>query len=168
MIKDRIGTKVITGIVKLAYTHIFEPYAIEEVEGYEPRYSTTVIIPKNDTETLEAINNDFNQRKIAFVKYWAESSSPDNSGKGNIKTPIRDGDLERPGDPLYKDCYFLNANSKNKPGVVDANVNTIVESIEVKNGCYARVSLNFYGYSSNGNKGVAAGLNNIQLLGGFQ
>lgn len=136
------GTKVITGIVKLAYAHIFEPYAIE---GYEPRYSTTIIISKCDAETLEQIKKDC-----------------------NIKALLRDGDLERPGDPLYKFSYFLNVNSKNKPGIVDSNVNTIVEPIEVKNGSYAKVSFNLYDYNSNGNKGIAASLNNIQLVGGFQ
>lgn len=130
------GTKVITGIVKLAYAHIFEPYSI--VEGVEPRYSTTIIISKCDAETLKAIK-DF--------------------------SILRDGDLERPGDPLYKFSYFLNVNSKNKPGIVDHNVKDI-DFVEVKNGCYARVSLNLYNYNVNGNKGIAAALNNIQLIGG--
>lgn len=31
-------------------------------------------------------------------------------------------------------------------------------------GCYARVSLNFYAFNSNGNKGVACGLGNIQKI----
>ena len=148
----RTETKIITGIVKLAYAHIFEPYAVEGIEDYEPRYSTTVIIPKTDTETLRAINaaiakNDFEIKHI-------------------LRTPLRDGDLERPKDPLFKNSYFLNANSKNKPGVVDANVQPILDSKELDNGCYGRLTLDFYAYNENGNKGVAAGLNNIQLVGG--
>ncbi len=150
----RTGTKVTTGLVRLNYIHVFEPYSIEEIEGYEARYSTTVIISKGDTETVKAINES-----IAIAKKELKC-------KGNIKTPLRDGDLERPGDPLYKDCYFLNANSKNKPGVVDANINPIVGPMEVKNGCYTRVSFNLYSYNSNGNKGIAAGLGNIQIIGG--
>lgn len=31
-------------------------------------------------------------------------------------------------------------------------------------GCYARVSLNFYAFNSNGNKGIACGLGNIQKI----
>lgn len=87
------------------------------------------------------------------------------SNKEYIITILRDGDLERPEDPLYKGCYFLNANSKNRPGVVDHDVRDI-DFVEVKNGCYAKVSFNLYSYNSNGNKGIAAGLNNIQLIGG--
>ena len=34
----------------------------------------------------------------------------------------------------------------------------------VYSGCYARVSLNFYAFNSNGNKGVACGLGNIQKI----
>lgn len=145
-----MNTKVITGIVKLAYAHIFEPYSI--VESVKPIYSTTIIISKTDTKTLKAIDAAIGEAKKQLRH------------KGFIKTPIRDGDLERPEDPLYKGCYFLNVNSKNKPGIVDLNVSTIIEPIEVKNGCYAKVSFNLYGYNSNGNKGIAAGLNNIQLI----
>lgn len=150
----RTGTKVITGLVRLNYIHVFEPYALEGIESYEARYSTTVIISKADTETVKAIN-----KSIAIAKKELKC-------KSNIKTPLRDGDLERPGDSLYKGCYFLTANSKNKPGIVDSNVNPIIEPIEVKNGYYARVSFNLYGYDLNGNEGIAAGLNNIQLIGG--
>ncbi|MVX64935.1 DUF2815 family protein [Clostridium chromiireducens] len=144
-----MNTKVVTGIIKLAYVHIFEPYSI--VESVEPRYSTTIIISKCDAETLEPIN-----RFIEEVNRYC-----------NIKTLLRDGDLERPEDPLYKFSYFLNVNSKNKPGIVDSNVNTIIEPIEVKNGSYAKVSFNLYTYDSNSNKGIAASLNNIQLIEGF-
>lgn len=151
-----IGRNITTGIVKLAYAHIFEAYTVEGIEGVEPRYSTTIIIPKTDTETLKAIDVAIGEEKKELRH------------KGAIRTPMRNGDLERPGDPLYKGCYFLNVNSKNRPGIVDSNVNTIIEPIEVKNGYYARVSFNLYGYDLKGNRGIAAGLNNIQLIGGFQ
>lgn len=150
----RVGTKVTTGIVKLSCIHIFAPYAIDGIEGYEPRYSTTVIIPKNNIETIKAINEAIEQAK------------KDSDIKHILKTPLRDGDVERPENPLYKSCYFLNANSKNRPGVVDAAVQPILEPIEVNNGCYSRVSIDFYSYNSTGNKGVAAGLCNIQYIGG--
>jgi len=89
-----------------------------------------------------------------------------------IKTPLRDGDAERPDDEAYKDSYFINANSATAPGIVDATRNPIIEHSEVYSGVYGRASINFYAFNSNGNKGIACGLNNLQkisdgeLLGG--
>lgn len=151
----RTGTKVTTGKVRLSYAHLFEPHAIE---GNEPKYSVSVIIPKNDKETLQAIKEAVNEAKELGKGKWGGKVPP------TIKTPLRDGDAERPDDEAYAGCYFLNANSKNKPGVVDINVQPILDATEVYSGCYARLTLNFYAYNANGNKGIAAGLGNVQKL----
>lgn len=151
----RTGTKVTTGKVRLSYAHLFEPHAID---GNEPKYSVSVIIPKSDKETLQAIKEAVAEAKEQGKGKWG--------GKvpANIKTPLRDGDIDREGDEAYAGCYFLNANSKNKPGIVDINVQPILDATEVYSGCYARLTLNFYAYNANGNKGIAAGLGNVQKL----
>lgn len=151
----RTGTKVTTGKVRLSYAHLFEPHAIE---GNEPKYSVSVIIPKRDKETLQAIKEAVAEAKEQGKGKW--------NGKvpAIIKTPLRDGDVEREGDEAYAGCYFLNANSKNKPGVVDINVQPVLDATEVYSGCYGRLTLNFYAYNANGNKGIAAGLGNVQKL----
>ena len=59
---------------------------------------------------------------------------------------------------------FLNANSTRKPGIVDKDLNEILDPDEVYSGCWGRVSINFYPFNTNGNKGVGAGLNNVQKL----
>jgi len=151
----RTGTKVTTGKVRLSYTHLFEPHAIE---GNEPKYSTSVLIPKTDKETLTAIKEAVEQVKAEGKGKWGGKVPP------NLKTPLRDGDAERPDDDAYSGCYFLNANSKNKPGVVDVNVQPVLDATEVYSGCYGRLTLNFYAYSASGNKGVACGLGNVQKL----
>ena len=81
-----------------------------------------------------------------------------------IKTPLRDGDIERPDDPAYANAYFINANSATAPGIVDADRNPVLTRSEVYSGCYARVSVNFYAFNSNGNRGIACGLGNIQKV----
>ena len=48
--------------------------------------------------------------------------------------------------------------------MVDKNVQPILDQSEVYSGCYGRISVNFYGFNSNGNRGIAAGLGNIQKL----
>lgn len=151
----RVGTKVWTGKVRLSYAHLFEAHAIE---GNEPKYSVSVIIPKTDKETLSAIK--------AAVDEAKEQGKGKFGGKipTNLKTPLRDGDVDRPDDEAYKNCYFLNASSKNKPGVVSANGAPVMDAGEVYSGCYARLTLNFYSFSASGNKGIAAGLGNVQKL----
>lgn len=151
----RTGTKVTTGKVRLSYTHLFEPHAMD---GQEPKYSTSVIIPKTDKETLMAIKEAVEQVKKEGAAKWGGKVPP------NLKTPLRDGDAERPDDEAYANCYFLNANSKNKPGVVDQYVQPILDATEVYSGCYGRLTLNFYAYSASGNKGIACGLGNVQKL----
>ena len=81
-----------------------------------------------------------------------------------LKTPLRDGDKERPDDEAYANSYFINANSPHKPGVVDANNNIILDTSELYSGIYGHASINFYAFNSNGNRGIACGLNALQKL----
>jgi len=83
--------------------------------------------------------------------------------KGALKLPLRDGDTER-DDDAYAGCYFVNANSKTAPQIVDKYVRPILDRSEVYSGVYAHVSLSFYAFNTNGNKGVACGLGNIQKV----
>lgn len=160
----RTGTKVTTGKVRLSYAHLFQPHAIE---GNEPKYSVSIIISKDDKDTIKAIREAVDEAK--------ETGKAKLGGKipANLKTPLRDGDEERPDDEAYANSFFLNANSKNRPGVVDINVHPILDETEVYSGSYGRVTLNFYAYNANGNRGIAAGLGNVQklsdgeALGGF-
>ena len=80
------------------------------------------------------------------------------------KHPLRDGDTERPDDPAYKNAYFVNANSATVPGVVDADCNPILTRSEVYSVVYGRASISFYAFNSNGNRGIACGLNNLQKI----
>jgi hypothetical protein len=156
MIKaKRSGTKVTTGKARLSYANLFVP---KSIEGNEAKYSVSVIIPKTDTETLKAIKEAVEEAKDAGKAKFGGKIPP------NLKTPLRDGDAERPDDEAYANSYFLNASSKNKPGVVDVNVQPVLDATEVYSGCYARLTLNFYAYSTSGNKGIAAGLGNVQKL----
>ena len=149
-------TKVITGKCRLSYAHLFKPQAIDE--STEPKYSVCLLIPKSDKGTLTKIKAAVEAAKQAGMSKWG--------GKipNNLKTPLRDGDEERSDQPEYVGCYFLNASSKQKPGIVDRNKDEIMDSNEVYSGCYGRVSLNFYAFNTAGNKGIGVGLNNVQKL----
>ena len=83
-----------------------------------------------------------------------------------LKNPMHDGDGARPnGEPFGEECkghMVMTASSKQRPEVVDANCQAILNPAEVYAGCYGRVSLNFFPYNTNGNRGVGCGLNNVQ------
>ena len=150
---NRAGTKVITGKVRASYVHIFEPNAID---GGEPKYSISLIIPKSDTKLIAFIEE--------AIKEAAETGKAKLGGKipANLKTPFRDGDVDREDDEAYEDAYFINATSKTAPGIIDQNKIKLTDSSAIYSGCYVRASINFYAFNTNGNKGIAAGLNNVQ------
>lgn len=153
--------KVITGPeTRWSYANVWEP---KSINGGAPKYSVSLIIPKSDTKTVEKI-------KAAIKAAYDEGQG---KLKGNsrtvpalsvLKTPLRDGDTERPDDPVYANSYFINANSASAPGIVDADCQPIIDRSEVYSGVYGRASINFYAFNSNGNKGIACGLNNLQKI----
>ena len=148
-------TKITTGKVRLSFVHVSEPHA--SLPNQEPKFSTMILIPKSDKATVDKIKAAIEAAKDAGKVQWG--------GKvpAGIKIPLRDGDAER-DDALYKSHYFMNASSKLQPGLVDGQLNEILDKSEIYSGIYGKVSINFYPYSVNGNKGIAAGLNNIQKL----
>ena len=135
MAKIQNPTKVITGVnTRWSYANVWDA---KSINGGTPKYSVSLIIPKSDTVTVNKI-------KAAIEAAYEEGQS---KLKGNgktvpalsiLKTPLRDGDLERP--------------------------QPILERSEVYSGVYGRASINLYAFNSNGNKGIACGLNNLQKL----
>lgn len=161
MSKFNNPTKVITGVnTRWSYVNAWEP---KSINGGAPKYSVSLIIPKSDTKTLEKI------RAAIQAAYEEGQSKLKGSGRSvpalsALKTPLRDGDAERPDDEAYANAYFVNANSGTAPGIVDADRNPILDRSEVYSGVYGRASINFYAFNSNGNKGIACGLNNLQKI----
>ena len=151
-------SKVVTGTVRLSYANVWTPRAANE--GSEPKYSASIIIPKADTATVDAIKKAIEVAIQEGVGKFGGKIPP----RPTLKLPLRDGDEERPDDEAYKNAYFLNATSKLAPGIVDKHVQPILDHSEVYSGVYARVSLNFYAFNTSGNRGVACGLGNIQKI----
>lgn len=153
--------KVITGPdTRWSYANVWEA---KSINGGTPKFSVSLIIPKSDTATVAKV-------KAAIEAAYHEGEAKlKGNGKSippltSIKTPLRDGDLERPDDPAYANAYFINANSAAAPGIVDADRNVILTRSEVYSGVYGRASINFYAFNSNGNRGIACGLYNLQKI----
>ena len=153
--------KVITGPdTRWSYANVWEP---KSINGGTPKYSVSLIIPKSDTKTIAKIE--------AAIEAAYKEGEAKLKGNGKsvpalsvIKTPVRDGDMERPDDPAYANSYFVNANATSAPGIVDADRNPILTRSEVYSGVYGRASISFYAFNSSGNKGIACGLNNLQKI----
>ncbi len=154
-------TKVIAGPrTRWSYANVWDT---KSINGGAPKYSVSLIILKSDTKTISKIE--------AAIQAAYEEGESKLKGSGRsvpalsvLKTPLRDGDAERPDDEAYKNGYFVNANSSTASDIVDADKNPILERSEVYSGVYGRASVNFYAFNSNGNKGIACGLNNLQKM----
>ena len=120
-------TKVVTGVVRLSYANVWEPASIN---GSNPKYSVSLIIPKSDTKTIDAINAAVD----AAIKDGVAKFGGKIPNKAALKLPLRDGDLER-DDEAYKGAYFVNANSTTAPQIVDRSVQPILDRAEVYSGC---------------------------------
>lgn len=154
-------TKVITEPgTRWSYANVWQA---KSINGGAPKFSVSLIIPKSDTATVNKI-------KAAIQAAYEEGQSKLKGSSKTVpalsvlKTPLRDGDLERPDDEAYANAYFVNANSSTAPGIVDADRQPIIDTSEVYSGVYSRASINFYAFNSNGNRGIACGLNNLQKI----
>ena len=141
---------------RISFANIFEP---KSINGSEAKYSVSCLIPKDDKKTLLAIHKAVEAAKEdGKVRKWGGKLPP------NLKLPLRDGDIDRPDDENYQEHFFLNATSKDAPQVVDRHVQPVVDLMMVYSGCFCNVSVNFYPFNANGNRGVAVGLGNIQFV----
>jgi hypothetical protein len=150
-------TKVVTGVVRLSYANVWEP---KSINGGAEKYSVSLIIPKSDAKTLTAIQKAID----AAIEEGRGKFGGKIPNKSALKLPLRDGDIDRPDDEAYANNYFVNANSTTAPEIVDKSLNPVLNRSEVYSGVYARVSINFYAFNSNGNRGIACGLGNIQKV----
>lgn len=154
MATENQATKVIIGPVRLSFAHIWEPRGMDDSDP-KKKYSCSMLIPKDKKSIIEAVEAAIKAAKDAGKGKWG--------GKipGKLEVSFKDGDIEKPDLDEYAGMMFINAKSSTKPNVVDRKRQPILDQEEVYSGCWAYVSINFYPYDTNGNKGVAAGLNNI-------
>ena len=153
--KTASATKVVIPC-RISFANIWQP---KSINGSEEKYSVSCLIPKGDKATLMKIHKAVEAaREDGKARKWNGKIPP------NLKLPLRDGDIERPDDENYAGHMFLNATSKEAPQIVDRRVQPIMDAMECGSGDYCNVSVNFYPFNANGNRGVAAGLGNIQKL----
>lgn len=158
-------TQVVTGECRLSFVNLFEPKKIGESDK-DAKYSCTIIIPKSDAKTINAI-------KAAIQKAAEKGKDKHFGGRvpTNVNNTLYDGDtatddlgeLKNIRYPEYKDSYFMRLSTKFKPKVLNKNREEIIDPTEVYSGVYGRVSLTCFAYSGDGRRGVSAVLNNVMI-----
>lgn len=160
---NQVVTTVTTGEARLSFVHLFQAHANKP--GQEPKFSTTILIPKSDTATMQRIYAAIESAIQKGVQTaWKGARPP------QPKTPIWDGDgVRQNGEPFGPECkghWVLTAGSRQQQAIVDANMNPIIDQTQVYSGVYARVNINFFPFDNSGNRGVGAGLGPVQILRG--
>lgn len=149
-----------TGEARLSYVHLYDPHSNN---GGEPKYGTTVLVPKSDVQTKARIDAAVEYAKQKGVaEKWNGVMPP------VVALPIYDGDGVRPnGEPFgaeCKGCWVFTASNKNPVQMVDAGMNPIVQKGELYSGCYARVCVSVFAYNNAGKRGIGFGLEAVQKL----
>lgn len=152
-----------------SYAFLFKPR--DPIEGSppgaKPKYSIVLIWPKKEKEKLKALSDAITEVAKASFGVNKEGQTVnvvELLKTGRLKNPLRDGDIDRATDKVFQDSYFLTASSERQPGIVDKNVQRIFEDTEAYSGCTYRASVALFGFDRAGNKGVAVGLNNLQVV----
>ena len=153
---------ITTGKVRASYVNIFQQRVPEN--GGEAKYSLTLLIPKTDVATLNAIYAGIESAKREGTQKVFNGAVPP-----MCRIPLHDGDGFRPsGEAFGEECrghMVMTASAKLQPSIVGLDMQAILNPADVYSGCYVRANINFFAYSTNGNKGIGCGLNAVQKIG---
>ena len=150
------NNKLITKELQCSFPHLFEAYA--PVEGAKAKYTVTLLIDKNDTQTIAQVNQCIDAAIEQGVSKVFGGKTP---SKSSIRPVLKDGDEK--DRPEFKGKWLLVASSVNAPEVVDQNLNPIYDKDAIVGGDYIRISANFKAYKV-GQAGVSVYLQNVQLV----
>jgi len=162
------ATSVTTGKVRLSFVNIFEPRSMNQDGTGEKKYSVLVMIPKTDKVTIDKVT-----KAIEAAKQAAKDSKWGGKIPAVVKTTFKDADKDvNQSGEIYsavneeqKGHFIINVSSKNRPGIVDANMQEIIDPAKVYSGCYGKVNMNFFGYKhATGGVGISAGLQHVMFL----
>lgn len=130
--------RLVTPEFRVSYPHVFKPQAAKQ--GDRLKYSITMLFPKNSdlTKLKEAIK----QAKIAEF-------GPKENWPKDLESPVSDGDDPKNADKEgYKGHWIVKASSNEdqRPGVVDAQVQPILDQSKFYPGCYAQAYVYAYAW----------------------
>lgn len=147
---------VMTPEFRVSYPYLLSPQQpMANSASKDPKYSVVMLFPKNaDISKLKAAAT------AAIAEKWGADKAKWPKG---LRSPFRNQG-EKSSEGYVDGAIFVTATSKQKPGVVDASVQPVIDPSQIYAGCYARATVRAYAYSQQGNNGVAFGLQNFQKL----
>lgn len=150
---------ITTGVVRASYLYVFQPQQSEEDKA--AKYKVTLLIPKSDVQTINAVTTEIEKTKQASIQQLGGNIA-------GLKLPMYDGDGAMPnGGAWGEECrghMVIRATSKDQPAIVDQNMQQILNPSELYSGCYIRASINFFAYNQSMNKGIGCGFGAIQKI----
>lgn len=148
--------KVITGLVRFSYVHVFEPWGQDD---NKKKYQLTILVPKSDKETIKCI-----EKAIENAKTYGKDHCWDGRIPNRLDIAYYDGEDKVDENPEYEGMMYTSAKSDRKPQVIDLYKQPIEDPEEFYSGCWGRASIQFYPYNFSGKKGIACALNNLQKV----
>ena len=142
---------IITPEFRLSFPNLFRPRA--SGQSKKEKYSLSMLfLAGADLSKLKAQANEVAREK------WGDKVS-----SMKLKTPfLNAGDY--PYEGYEQGMVLIRASSIQKPGIVDAKVQPVLDESEVYPGCYCRASIRAFAYDQEGNKGVSFGVVNVQKI----
>lgn len=157
-----MADNVTTPVFRASYPHLLKPQK-NDLNG-EMEYQVVALFRKGeDLSKLKAA------AEAAVVAKWGADKKkwPD-----KLKSPFRDQAERAKKDPetgkrvlpqgYEEGAIFLTLKSKQRPGLVDQNVQDIIDDTVFYAGCWARATVRAFAYDQKGNTGVSFGLQNVQ------
>lgn len=151
--EQKKSERLITPEATAMFVYVWEPRAPIN-EGGEPQYAISLLFKKSQFADLAKM-------RLAVKKAQEEKFGTKTNG---LKSPFRSADDLESVPPGYKGGFMITAKSKNKPGIVDADLNAITEPMEFYPGCKCKASVTAFAYDKKGSKGVTFLLNNLQKV----
>jgi hypothetical protein len=158
------GDKVTTPKFRMSFPALLVASAMKDDEGKEgePKFSLVMLFDKAAQATPEFAKMKEIAKAAAIAKF-----GPDYKTKvPNLRSPFRDGMEKAQLEGYGEGVVFVSASTKSRPGVIDAAKRRIDSAEEIYPGRNARATVTAYAYDRRGNKGIAFGLHNVQLLNG--
>jgi hypothetical protein len=149
---------VITPVARLSFPNLFRPRSAEA--GKDPKYGCALIFDTEAQNTPEFKRMVEAANAALAEKGWEKGSA---TRPASLKIPFRkciENDFHKDHGA---DAMYINVTSTTRPGIVDENVQPIIDESKIYPGCYVRAEIRAFTYDNQG-KGVSFGLNNLQFV----